>query len=190
MKGLRGSDPAAAVVLSVLCLVISSCGSDGGSTAGQQSIATPIAPPRKQIKNQLTNQDRRRIAVVARKSPTVESVLGSRGRRLTGLVPVTSADGTKLEGAVVTVSFKPVARLDHRRLPAQIPPNQLAPPGTPPLSRVYRCSATGVTKLELRIDLGTDRVVEIIPAGPQAEITEMQLLGPALSRIYKPISED
>ncbi|MDX6594690.1 MAG: hypothetical protein QOI72_72 [Solirubrobacterales bacterium] len=127
---------------------------------------------------------------MARRDPDVEAVVGSRRIRLAGLVPVTSADGTKLEGAVVTVSFKPAVSLDHRRLPAQIPPNRLAPPGTPPLSRSYSCSATGVTKLEVRVDLDAGRVVEIIPAGLQAKITEMQLMGPALNRIYKPISED
>lgn len=120
----------------------------------------------------------------------MESIVGSRPGRLAGVVPVTSADGTKLEGAVVTVRFKPAVSLNHRRLPAQIPPNRLAPPGTPPLRRSYSCSATGVTKLEVHVDLDTGRVVEIVPAGPKAEITEMQLIGPALSRFYKPISED
>lgn len=190
MRGQLRSHAATMCVLLALCVASASCGSEQGSTAGQQGRVTPGATPPQQIWNQLTKGERRRIAVVARKSATVESVLGSRKDGVTDLVPVTSANGNKLEGAVVTLSFKPAIVLDRRHLPAQIPPNQTAPQGTPPLSRVYRCSATGVTKLEVRVDLGSGRVVEIITAGPKVKITEMQLLGPSISQIYKPMSED
>lgn len=151
---------------------------------------TPKVPPTEQISNHLTNRNRRRATVIVRQSLDVELALGSRRSRIASLIPVASTDGTKLEGAVATISFKPALSLDHHKLPAQISPNQLAPPGIPPLHRSYSCSATGVTKFEVRVDLDTDQVVEIIPSGPMAKITEMQLIGPALNRFYKPISED
>jgi hypothetical protein len=187
MREVNSSKVAVAVGFSVLCLLISSCGS---SSAGHESVATLKVPPAEQIDNHLTNQDRRRTLVTARRSTNVESVIGSHRSRLASLVPVTNADGTELEGAVVTISFKPAVSLDHRRLPTQILPNRLAPPGTPPLRRSYSCSATGVTKLEVHVDLDTGHVVEIVPAGPKARITEMQLIGATLPRFYKPISED
>ena len=191
MRGVAFSRIVVATGISVLCLLISSCGSSRGtSSAGQGNGATAQEHLAEQMDNHLTNPDRRRVVDTARRSSDVELVLGSRRSQLGGLVPVTSADGTKLEGAVVTVRFKPAVRLTNRSLPAQIPPNRLAPPGTPPLRRSYRCTATGVTKLEVRVDLDSNRVVEIVPAGPKAKITEMQLIGPAVSRFYKPISED
>jgi hypothetical protein len=183
---------AVAAGLALLCLLVSSCGGSDGSdsSASEQSVATPTAPSGGKIENHLTNSDRRRAALITRRDPKLEAVLGSRQRRLADLVPVTSANGTELEGVVVTVMFEPAIRFDHRSLPAEVPPNRLAPPGTPTIRRSYRCTATGITKLEVRVDLDTSRVVEIVPAGPRAKIAEMQLMGPPLGRFYMPISED
>jgi hypothetical protein len=78
------------------------------------------------MENHLTNSDRRRAVWITQRDPELETVLGSRQGRLAALVPVATAGGTELEGAVVTV----------------------------------------ITKLEVRGDLDTGRVLEIVPAGP------------------------
>jgi hypothetical protein len=189
MRGIRNSMVALGSGLILLALLMSACGKSGD---GSGTRDLDVAPPKASSTGNRDDSDfsdlqRQRTVSVARNDPGVEAVMGVREGRLAGFVPVRSSDGTKLEGAVVTMRFERALTLDHRRLPAQILPNELAPVGTPPIRRSYSCSATGVTELEVRVDRDTGQVVEIVPAGPNAKISEMRLIGPPVGRYYQPV---
>ena len=189
MRGISNSMVAIGSGLILLALLMSACGRSGD---GSGTRDLDVAPPKASSTGNREDSDvsdlqRQRIVSVARNDPGVEAVLGMREGRLAGFVPVRSPGGTKQEGAVVTMRFERALTMDHRRLPAQILPNELAPGGTPPIRRSYSCSATGVTAVEVHVDLDSGRVVEIVPAGPKAKISEMRLIGPPVGRFYQPM---
>lgn len=106
---------------------------------------------------------------------------GSRVRIANKVVPTVAEGSRKLIGGSVLLFLSPAVEFENQKLPATIYPNHKAPPGTPPLYRYVRMSASNVGELEVEVKLENGRPVRIEPAGEGYKVTKVELIGPAPS---------
>jgi hypothetical protein len=176
------------MLLSILCstLLFAACGRGGsGATAGTVSTGVPEQPtitgggaPGKKAPR-LTAADARKVKASIRSDRFLREVAGDSGVRIGRVIPWVAEGGRILLGGAARVHLSPAVDFEDQKLPAEIYPNEKAPPGTPTLHRFIRMSATNVGELEVSARLANGRVTRIEPSGTGYEVTKAELIGPA-----------
>jgi hypothetical protein len=181
---------AASLLSAVLIGGVLLAGCGGGKDNGTSvSVASEFSPPKevsfRPAKSPassnfgLTKADARKIRASALHNHFVREVSAGSRVRAYKVVPVLAeGEGGELVGGSVRLFLNPPVEFDDQKLPATISPNQKAPPGTPPLYRYVRMSATNVSELEVQIQLANRRAVRIEPAGDGYKIGKLKLIGP------------
>lgn len=161
------------------------CGGGEPTDAATAARSSPPAQPklveaasRSNPSWSLTKADVRKLKAFALRDGYVRGAVAGSHPSVADVIPWLSEGGRKLIGGSVEIRVSPPGRLVDERLPAMIFPNHQAPPGTPPLHRFARFSATDVTELAVSVELDNGRVAQVEPAGDAIKVTKIELIGP------------
>lgn len=150
------------------------------SDTGDDSKSPP--PPRSPV--QLKSAERSELEAAVRTDSTIRALTAGHHIGQLTVVPWTSQGGERILGASVSLEVRPPFDLKARKLPALVTPGPSAPPGTPALHRQGLYSATSVSALRTLVSAESDRVVEIVPAGSQVNVTQAHIIGPRPGPYY------
>jgi hypothetical protein len=131
----------------------------------------------------LSDEQAEKVEQIALDAAAVQGLAKGRDTEVTGTV-VWHATEDRIIGARVEIALDPPIRSFEASVPALLEPNEDAPPGAPDLHRELRYEARNVSVLSTRIDLGSERLVAVEPAGPEAELLAVRVLGPKLKKYY------
>jgi len=133
----------------------------------------------------LTAAQIRKLKSLALRDPGVRRIVARHHAHVERVVPWLSEAEPHVRGGNVQIAMRPPARLIDERLPATIYPNDEAPFGTPILHRRARFWATRVTELDATVELGSERIVQVEPAGDEVEVRRIELVGPPPGPAYR-----
>jgi hypothetical protein len=130
----------------------------------------------------LTDEQAETVERIALEDEAVQRLAAGRDSRVVSAVPWLEKD--QIVGARVEIVLDPPIKEFNAAVPALLEPNEDAPPGTPNLNRELRYKARNVSLLSTRVDLGRGLLVAIAPSGSEAEILDIQLVGPKVEKYY------
>jgi hypothetical protein len=181
----RSKTAAYRAALAGAAIALAGCGAGDSADTSTSEATVPASPevgkasPGSDASVRLTKAETRRLAAIALRDPYLQAIAGNDDAKVIKVAPWGSPEESNLIGGLVHVRLGGPVRLEDERLPATISPNHRAPSGTPILHRYARVSASNVTELEMLVELGKGRVVQIEPGGEAVKVTKIELIGPA-----------
>lgn len=162
---------AAIVVIAVGVWAVSELADSDSSERRGSGVRVPLTAEQAEQAERLALEDEWVQRLTAGRDPRVVNT-------------VSRYTGDRIVGARVEIGLDPPIESFDAVVPALIEPTSEAPPGTPELDRRVRYVARNVSVLRTRVDLETNRLIEIVPDGPEAEIVALRILGPKPAKYY------